>query len=137
MIIALDFDGTCCLHAFPEIGEVHDFHRDVHNKIRELKAAGHTIILWTCREDKAERAYLTEAVEWLKTQNVPVDYVNAYPNPGWSGFTKGEMIPCRKVTADIYIDDKALHAEEVNRLVLREKFKPLEGAPDASTETGN
>lgn len=129
-VIALDFDGTCCEHAFPEIGRVLEQHLAVHNKIRELKAAGNMIILWTCREDKAERKYLTEAVEWLKKMNVPIDFVNEYPNPGWSGFKKGEMIPCRKVTADIYIDDKALHHEEVHRLVIREKFNPLEEKSD-------
>jgi len=113
VVIAVDFDGTLCIHAFPEIGEVKPEHKRVHEQLRVYKSKGAEIILWTCRDDKEERKYLTEAVEWCKEQNIPIDYANCYPNPGWSGFAVGEIIPCRKVSADVYIDDKALHVDHV------------------------
>jgi hypothetical protein len=110
-MMALDFDGTLCVHAFPEIGEVLEQHLKVHERVRKFKENGGIVILWTCRDDKEERAYLTEAVEWCKKHNIPIDYANCYPNPGWSGFEIGEIIPCRKVCADVYIDDKCLHVD--------------------------
>ena len=107
-ILAVDFDGCLCKHSFPEIGEILEEHKKVHERVREFKRQGWTIILWTCRDDKEERAYLTEAVDWCKQQNIPIDYANGYPNPGWNGFAVGEIIPCRKVYADFYLDDRNL-----------------------------
>ena len=103
MVIAVDFDGTLCEHKFPEIGEIKKVHKNVANYIREAKKQGNTIILWTCREDLPERPYLTEAVMWCKVKNIPIDYVNEYPN---SPFTAPLA---RKICANIYIDDKALN----------------------------
>lgn len=103
MVIAVDFDGTLCEHKFPEIGEIKEIHQKVINFIRTSKNKGHTIILWTCREDLSERQYLTEAVNWCKENNIPIDYINEYPMPNFKGFAT------RKVCADIYIDDKAFN----------------------------
>lgn len=108
-IIAVDFDGTLCTHAFPEIGEIRPEHQKTIDYIRNAKALGHMIVLWTCRDDKEERPYLTEAVEWCKVNNIPIDYANEYPNPGWSGHPLNAPIPCRKVCADLYIDDKCMN----------------------------
>jgi hypothetical protein len=106
MIYAVDFDGTLCVHAFPEIGPILEEHQKNIEKVRKKKKEGWTIVLWTCRDDKEERPYLTEAVNWCKEHDIPIDYANCYPNPGWSGFALGELIPCRKVCADLYLDDK-------------------------------
>jgi hypothetical protein len=103
-VIAVDFDGTLCTHMFPEIGRIEPMHQKIIDFIRNKKACGATIILWTCREDLAERAYLTEAVEWCKQQNIPIDFVNEYRHPGFNGFAS------RKVFANLYIDDKAINA---------------------------
>ena len=103
-VIAVDFDGTLCVHAFPEIGEIKVMHQKVIDFVRNKKACGATIILWTCREDLEERAYLTEAVNWCRQQNIPVDFVNEYPHPDFKGFAS------RKVFAHMYIDDKAINA---------------------------
>lgn len=99
LTIAVDFDNTLAVTRYPAIiapiGTVVDYIRDAkenHNAI---------IILWTCREGKE----LEEAVAWCKENNIPIDYVN-------------ENVParvekwgndCRKVSADIYIDDKAMN----------------------------
>lgn len=105
MIIAVDFDGTLCTHAFPEIGEITDFHKQVINFVRKSHKNGDTIILWTCRENIPSRQYLTEALDWCKQNNIPIDAANtsiddATPYDG--------LIP-RKIYADMYIDDKAFN----------------------------
>ena len=106
-VIAVDFDGTLCEHAFPEIGKVQEEHERVANYIRRKKANGAIIILWTCREDMPGRPYLTEAVDWCKENNIPIDHVNSYEIPGFHGFAS------RKVCADEYIDDKALNINNI------------------------
>jgi len=107
MIIAVDFDGTLCEHKFPEIGEIKYKHQKVIDYIQKSKGLGAIIVLWTCREDLKERAYLTEAVNWCKKKGIPIDYVNEYLLPEFKGFAS------RKVCADIYIDDKALNVNDL------------------------
>ena len=106
-MIAVDFDGTLCEHAFPNIGDVQEKHKRVADYIRSKKANGGIIILWTCREDLPERSYLMEAVNWCKDNNIPIDYVNSYEIPGFPGFAS------RKVCADEYIDDKAINVDDL------------------------
>lgn len=106
MRIAVDFDGTLCKHEFPNIGIIEGRNQRVINYIRDKKVKGATIILWTCREDLEERKYLTEAVEWCKNNNIPIDFVNEYPMASFKGFAT------RKVCADIYIDDKAVNIDQ-------------------------
>lgn len=103
MVIAVDFDGTLCEHRFPEIGEIKEEHQKIINYIRIMHSNNAEIVLWTCREDLPERAYLAEAIEWCKKQLIPINYVNEYPFG--NGFAK------RKVCADIYIDDKAVNLD--------------------------
>jgi hypothetical protein len=105
MVIAVDFDGTLCEHAFPGIGEIKEIHKKVIEYIRFQHKQGNTIILWTCREDIEEGNFLTEAVEWCKKNDIPIDYINEYPMHGLKGFAS------RKVCADVYIDDKALNVD--------------------------
>lgn len=61
--IAVDFDGTLCVHRFPEIGEPKP---GVIEYIKQQAEAGTKIILHTCREndEPGGRNYLDEAVEW-------------------------------------------------------------------------
>ncbi len=108
MVIAIDFDGTLCEHKFPEIGEIKEQHQKVIDFIRNEKSKENTItILWTCREDLKERMYLSEAVEWCKNNDIPIDFVNEYPLPQFKGFAS------RKVCADLYIDDKAINMKDI------------------------
>jgi len=102
--IAFDFDGTVCENAFPEIGEIGEEQRLVIEYLRARKEAGDRIILWTCREDLPERAYLTEAVEWCRKKKIPVDYVNENPE-----FTFGYPEKVRKIFAHVYIDDRSVN----------------------------
>ena len=101
--IAVDFDGTLNDHAFPEIGPPKPL---VIKYIQQHAQRGTKIILHTCREDDEPggRQYLTEAVEWCKKHGIPIDAVNENP---YVPFGK------RKIYADIYIDDRAVNAAEV------------------------
>lgn len=95
MIFALDFDGTIVDDAYPEIGHLNGL---AEYFIREMKARGHTFILWTNRCGKQ----LEEAVNFLQANGLAPDYVNE---------NTPELIEqygndCRKVFADYYIDDR-------------------------------
>ena len=56
-IYAVDFDGTLCENAWPNIGEPKS---DVIYMLKKLRKEGSKLILWTCREG----VLLDEAVMW-------------------------------------------------------------------------
>ncbi len=99
--IAVDFDGTLCVHQFPEIGEPIP---EMIAFIREKHAEGTKIILYTCRDDSEERAYLQEAIDWCFLHDIPIDAANENP---WVPFGK------KKLYADLYIDDRAVSPWEI------------------------
>jgi hypothetical protein len=109
-VLAVDFDGSLCVHAFPNIGIVTPRHELVHRLVRHLHKLGWVIVLWTCREDVQEGAYLSQALAWCKAMNIPIDYANEYPHPDFGGFAS------RKVYADIYLDDKATNFHYIEEL---------------------
>ncbi|WP_297995263.1 hypothetical protein [uncultured Campylobacter sp.] len=51
MIIAVDFDGTIHDGQWPRIGEAMPGAREA---INALRAEGHYIIIWTCREGRQQ-----------------------------------------------------------------------------------
>ncbi len=94
-VIATDFDGTLCEDKWPEIGAPNN---EIINYLKEQRAAGIKIILWTCRTDNR----LGEAVRWCCELGLSFDAIN-------------ENLPevvdifgteSRKVFAHEYIDDK-------------------------------
>lgn len=94
MIIAVDFDGTCVEHDYPEVG------MDVEGAVEVLKALnakGHRLILFTMRSGSK----LDAAVRWFKERKIELWAVNN--NPEQKSWT--ESI---KVHADLYIDDSAV-----------------------------
>ena len=58
-VIAVDFDGTLCKQAWPEIGEANEA---LILHLKKRKAEGARLILWTNREGDL----LEEAVEWCR-----------------------------------------------------------------------
>lgn len=107
--IVVDFDGTLCKNAFPEIGEPKQY---VIEFIKLQQAAGAHIILSTCRENGAKRALLDEAVQFCKEQGIELYAVNENPDNTYGkeyGVTGAE----RKVFADLYIDDRAINTLHV------------------------
>jgi hydroxymethylpyrimidine pyrophosphatase-like HAD family hydrolase len=92
MIIAVDFDGTCVTHEYPNVG------KDIGavETLRALVAKGHKIMLWTMRCNKE----LEDAVEWFEQNEIPLWGINENPTQNWSS--------SNKQYAHLYIDDTAL-----------------------------
>lgn len=97
MIIAIDFDGTICRDQYPDIGGLQPYAKDTINKLYD---EGHYIIIWTCREN----ALLLDAINWLLDNGVRFHRVNAH-NPDNIERYGGNT---RKVSADMYIDDRQI-----------------------------
>ena len=93
MIYAIDFDGTIVEDKYPEIGELYYL---AEKFIRKLKANGDTFIIHTCRHGES----LKEALNFLQQHGLEPDYINE---------NVPELIAkygdCRKIYADVYIDD--------------------------------
>lgn len=100
-IYAVDFDGTLCESIYPGIGTPNIA---LINHLIKRRKQGNKIILWTCRcGDRLE-----EAISWCMEHGLEFDAVNE---------NLPEMIEwygndCRKVFADVYIDDKAANKPE-------------------------
>lgn len=96
MTIAVDFDGTIVEHAYPAIG------KEIPDAIRTLKylqSMGHKIILWTVREG----TLLEDAVAYCRGKGLEFYSVNEnYFDEPHSDSSRA----CRKLTADLYIDDR-------------------------------
>lgn len=121
-IIAVDFDGTLCENKWPEIGEAK------WNTIQALiaaQAAGARLILWTNRIG----ARLREAVEWCQARELEFDAINENLPETLAAFTTD----CRKVYADIYLDDKAA---QPSTAVLEALWETARGAMNGEPEQG-
>lgn len=95
-IIAVDFDGTLAVTDYPAIIEpiqgVIDF-------IKYCNQVGDIVILWTCRSNQ----HLIDAIDWCRIQGIKFNYIN---------MNVPELVElygndCRKIAADMYIDDKS------------------------------
>ena len=110
MIIAVDFDGTCVTHEFPEVG------RDIGAVpvLKGLVEKGHKIILYTMRShpNKSNQGKtlsggiisndtLQDAIDWFKKNGIPLWGINENPK-------QKEWTSSPKIYANIYIDDAAL-----------------------------
>lgn len=94
MIIAIDFDGTCVEHDYPDVG------LDVEGAVdtlRALAAKGHRLILYTMRSGKK----LEAAERWFKERKIELWAANRNPE-------QEEWTESTKVYAHLYIDDSAL-----------------------------
>ena len=93
-VLAVDFDGTIVENKWPEIGALIPKAREVINK---FVVQGGKVIIWSCREglSKEEAIYfLMENGVYFHAfnENLP-ERIHAYGND------------CRKVGADLYVDD--------------------------------
>ncbi len=96
MVIAVDFDGTIVEHKYPQIGKEIPF---AIATLKKLQAERHLLILWTVRESDL----LEEAVEYCRKRGLEFYAVNA--NHPDEQVRSDQASPCRKVRADMYIDD--------------------------------
>lgn len=103
IVIAVDFDNTIALTSYPQIiSPIYDTILFLY----EAKVNGAIIVLWTCREGEE----LRQAVEWCNNNFIPIDFVNENVPDRIKRFGSD----CRKISADIYIDDKAVCAEDLS-----------------------
>lgn len=93
MYIAVDFDGTCVTHEYPEVG------KDIGAApvLRALRERGHHIILNTMRCGQE----LEDAKIWFVKNHIELFGVNRNP-------TQSRWTTSPKVYAHLYIDDAAL-----------------------------
>ena len=92
MIFAIDFDGTCVTHEYPEVG------RDIGAApvLKQFVKDGHQLVLFTMRSGKE----LQDAVDWFQKNEIPLYGVNTNP-------TQKEWTESPKAYAHVYIDDAA------------------------------
>ena len=109
MIIAIDFDGTCVTHDFPNIG------KDIGaaQVLKQLTDKGHQLILWTMRSDVEQPRsdnpdihtvggqYLQQAVDWFEKNDIPLWGIQTNPD-------QHQWTHSPKAYAQLYIDDAAL-----------------------------
>lgn len=103
-IYAFDFDGTLAKTDYPTILEPN---HSVIEYAKGLRNEGHTLILYTCRHDKE----LDEAVEFCKAHGLTFDFINENVPENIEKY--GD---CRKIYADVYIDDHARGIEFIQSL---------------------
>lgn len=96
-MIAVDFDGTLCRDAYPDIGEANT---GLIRWLREQQAAGDRLILWTCRQAAA----LADAVAFCGRYGLHFDAVNE----NLPEVLERYGTDSRKICADLYIDDRSI-----------------------------
>lgn len=122
MTIAVDFDGTIVEHRYPAIGRELPFATATLRQLQKEMPDLH-LILWTVREGQL----LDDAVAWCAERGLTFYAVNAnYPEELLTANPTG----CRKVTADLYIDDRNLGTLPSWPAIYRQ----IAGNPAASPE---
>lgn len=99
LIIAIDFDNTISITDMSN-SQILGIREGAVEYINKLHDDGHYIILFTCRE--GVNLYLAE--QFCDKYGIKIDRVNA--NCPWH-FDKYKH-DCRKIFADIYVDDSGL-----------------------------
>lgn len=100
MIIAVDFDGTCVTHEYPNVGK----NIGAEIVLKALTDEGHGLILYTMRDHPADNSVqdpLQEAIDWFSQNDIPLFGVNENP-------TQKSWTTSPKPYAHLYIDDAAL-----------------------------
>lgn len=92
--IAIDFDGTCVYHDFPEVGKDAPY---VVDTLHAFLRSGYKLILNTMRSG----VYLDDAVKWFKDRDISLYGVNC--DPDQSAWTESP-----KCYSHFYVDDCAV-----------------------------
>ena len=96
-IISIDCDGTIWDDKYPNIGYLREGAKEYITKLYE---EGYGIIINTCRAGLME----ADAINFLNRNNIPFHYINCnFPH-----LIEYYGNDCRKISADVYIDDKCL-----------------------------
>lgn len=113
LVLAIDFDGTIAELSFPETGEIKPY---AAYYINRLFMDGHDIIINTCRSG----IYEGLAQEFLEKHEIKYHYINS----NMPYMIENYKQDCRKISADLYIDDKCLMGlpdtwEEIYNLIQK------------------
>lgn len=96
-VLAIDFDHTICMSNWPNLGMQR---KNAKVYIDKLLNEGYGIIINTCREGVP----LADAIKWMESNKINYHYVNCnFPH-----LISLYGADCRKISADMYIDDKCL-----------------------------
>jgi hydroxymethylpyrimidine pyrophosphatase-like HAD family hydrolase len=106
--VVVDFDGTLCDHAFPDVGKVKPGAKEALTAIRK---AGYGIIISSCRTSRwfdeffpegtlapLERKSFADMVTFLAENEIPYDVID--------DGSKGKPL------GDLYIDDRGLRFQD-------------------------
>ena len=115
LVLSIDFDGTICEHSFPEVGKLK---LGAGYYIKQLYDEGHKIIINTCRSGKYEGM----AQDFFDANEIPYHYING----NLPELIEQYKQDCRKISADLYIDDKCLMGlpetwEEIYNLIKQKQ----------------
>jgi hypothetical protein len=100
IIFAVDFDGTCVFHKYPDVGGTIPGAVDT---LQWIRNQGGRIILNTMRSDAPGGMHLQAAIMWFHQNNIQLFSANVNP-------LQRKWTSSPKVDADYYIDDRALGA---------------------------
>lgn len=101
-VYVIDFDGTIAYTKFPKIIKPLPYAIKVLQVL--TKDPNSTLILWTCREYHD----LEEAVKFCESYGIKFDYINKNCKRNLDLYE----YDCRKVSGDVYIDDKSYQGQE-------------------------
>lgn len=115
MIISVDFDGTIVTQNYPNVGELLPHAKEV---LREWHDKGYKIIINTCRI----KSQLEDARAFLIEHNIPFDAINENL-PERIRYFNGDT---RKISADVYIDDRGLFTKKIDWLEIKRLMEEKE-----------
>lgn len=96
-ILVIDFDGTIAKNDYPKIGEIK---KNAKHYINKLYDEGYGIVINTCRSGIFE----ADAINFLNNTGIKYHYINCnFPH-----LIEKYGADCRKISGDIYIDDRCL-----------------------------
>jgi guanylate kinase len=111
MHVAIDFDLTIVDSKYPEINELLPNAKEVINYIYDR---GHTIIINTCRANH----YAENAKAYLDQMGVRYDFFNENDPK----LIEKYGTDTRKISADVYIDDKVLNDVVLKKMIGAENY---------------
>jgi len=112
LTVAIDFDGVIVEERYPEIGLLKPGAKET---IDWLYSSGNWVIINSCRSGKMER----DMVEFLQKNAIPFHVANQNLDHRITKYG-GD---CRKIGADLYIDDRSIFANGIDWQDIRMRLE--------------
>lgn len=116
LIISVDFDGCLVDDAFPMIGDLKPYAAEV---LKKWLAEGHYIIINSCRAGDREK----DMREFLDGRGIFYDAINNNLQERILRFGSDT----RKISADVYIDDKNIFCHNIDWLEIEREISRISG----------